>query len=124
MNQRVNHGDIWIANLGPRTRECGSEQRGVRPVLVIQNDDGNKCGPTVIVAPITHPGKRYMPTHVKLPHECGVEHHSTVLLEQIRTIDKAKLIEPIGAVHELLMVDIDEAIRISLGLKGGEQATC
>jgi mRNA interferase MazF len=115
----IQRGDIWLADLGSRTTKCGSEQRGVRPVVIIQNNVGNQFGPTVIVAPITHPGKQYLPTHVRLPRECGVEHLSIVLAEQIRTLDKMMLLKPIGAVHELLMIDIDEAIRISLGLQEG-----
>ncbi len=110
----IKRGDIYFANLSP---VVGSEQGGVRPVLVVQNDIGNKYSPTVIVAAITSKlNKAKLPTHIELNGSTyGLERNSVVLLEQIRTLDKARLIEKIGNAVEKLN-EIDEALAISLGL--------
>ncbi len=110
----IKRGDIYFANLSP---VVGSEQGGVRPVLVVQNDIGNKYSPTVIVAAITSKlNKAKLPTHIELNGSAyGLERNSVVLLEQIRTLDKARLIEKIGNAVEKLN-EIDEALAISLGL--------
>ena len=110
----IKRGDIYFANLSP---VVGSEQGGVRPVLVVQNDIGNKYSPTDIVAAITSKlNKAKLPTHIELNGSTyGLERNSVVLLEQIRTLDKARLIEKIGNAVEKLN-EIDEALAISLGL--------
>ena len=111
----VKRGDIFYADLSP---VVGSEQGGVRPVLVIQNDVGNKYSPTVIVAAITSQiNKAKMPTHIELSGDVyGLSKDSVVLMEQIRTIDKKRLKEKIGHMDEENTKDIDEALRISFGL--------
>lgn len=110
----IKRGDIYYANLSP---VVGSEQGGVRPVLVVQNDVGNKYSPTVIVAAITSKiNKAKLPTHIELnAHTYGLEKDSVILLEQIRTLDKARLLEKIGNANEKLN-EIDYALAISLGL--------
>ena len=111
----VKRGDIFYADLSP---VIGSEQGGVRPVLVVQNDIGNKYSPTVIVAAVTSQiNKAKMPTHIELSaNEYGLSKDSVVLMEQIRTIDKKRLKEKIGHMDEELQYSIDEALRISFGL--------
>jgi len=111
----VKRGDIYYANLSP---VVGSEQGGLRPVLVIQNDVGNKYSPTVIVAAITSQiSKAKLPTHVEInAKECNLEKDSVILLEQLRTIDKRRLKEKITHLTEDVMNKADEAIKISLGL--------
>ena len=111
----VKRGDIYYADLSP---VVGSEQGGVRPVLVVQNDIGNKYSPTVIVAAVTSQiNKAKMPTHIELSaNEYGLSKDSVVLMEQIRTIDKKRLKEKIGHMDEELQYSIDEALRISFGL--------
>lgn len=111
----VKRGYIFYADLSP---VVGSEQGGVRPVLVIQNDVGNRYSPTVIVSAITSQiDKAKLPTHVEVTAEkYGLEKDSVILLEQIRTIDKQRLKQKIAALDEGGMHKIDEALRISLGL--------
>ncbi|MBQ4528344.1 MAG: type II toxin-antitoxin system PemK/MazF family toxin [Clostridia bacterium] len=111
----VRRGDIFYADLSP---VVGSEQGGVRPVLVVQNDVGNKYSPTVIVAAITSQiNKAKLPTHIEIPGaEHGLSKDSVVLLEQIRTIDKRRLKEKTGHADADLCMKIGEALRISLGL--------
>jgi len=111
----VKRGDIFYANLSP---VVGSEQGGHRPVLVLQNDVGNKYSPTVIVAAITSQiSKAKLPTHVELSaKQYSLEKDSVVLLEQLRTIDKRRLKEKITHLGEDIMTTVDEALRISLGL--------
>lgn len=112
---RVKRGDIYYADLSP---VVGSEQGGVRPVIVIQNNVGNKYSPTVIVAAITSQiNKAKLPTHVELKApKFGLPKDSVVLLEQIRTIDKKRLKDRIGRFDDDTMKEIDDAIRISLGI--------
>jgi mRNA interferase MazF len=114
-NVVVKRGDIFYGDLSP---VIGSEQGGVRPVLVIQNDIGNKYSPTVIVAAITSQiNKAKLPTHVELAAESyGITKDSVILLEQIRTIDKKRLKEKIGHLSDELMKQVDLALQISFGL--------
>lgn len=111
----VKRGDIFYADLSP---VVGSEQGGVRPVLVVQNDVGNKYSPTVIAAAITSRiNKAKMPTHIELSaNEYGLNKDSVILLEQIRTIDKRRLREKIGRLDENTMCKVNEALYISFGL--------
>lgn len=111
----VKRGEIFYADLSP---VIGSEQGGVRPVLVIQNDIGNKYSPTIIISAITSQiNKAKLPTHVEIAgQEYGLPKDSVVLLEQIRTIDKKRLREKIGKFDDDMMGDIDDALRISIGL--------
>lgn len=111
----VKRGDIFYADLSP---VIGSEQGGVRPVLVVQNDIGNKYSPTIIVAAITSQiNKARLPTHIEInAPEYGLPKDSVVLLEQIRTIDKKRLREKIGRFNEEMMRLVDDALKISIGL--------
>ena len=111
----VKRGDIYFANLSP---VVGSEQGGHRPVLVIQNDVGNKYSPTVIVAAITSQiAKAKLPTHIEVSSgNCNLEKDSVVLLEQLRTVDKRRLKEKVAHLGDELMAKVDEAVKISLGL--------
>ena len=110
--KHIRRGDIYYADLTPTT---GSEQGGVRPVLIIQNDVGNRHSPTVIAAAITGYTKgRHQPTHVRLKG-CGLKCRSTVLLEQLRTLDRSRLGRYIGSVSKGKMREIDTALRISVG---------
>ena len=111
----VKRGDIYYADLSP---VVGSEQGGIRPVLIIQNDIGNKYSPTVIAAAITSRiNKAKMPTHIELTaKEYGLNKDSVVLLEQIRTIDKRRLRERIGRIDDGIMVSVNDALSISFGL--------
>jgi len=113
----IRRGDIYYADLSP---VVGSEQGGVRPVLIVQNDVGNKYSPTVIAAAITsQTEKSHMPTHIRLsPVQCGLQKDSIVLLEQIRTLDKRRLKECMGRLEESVMDKVDQAISISFGLSG------
>ena len=112
-------GDLYYADLTPVT---GSEQGGVRPVLMIQNDMGNRFSPTVIAAAITSQcEKAKLPTHISLPAKnCGLQKNSIVLLEQIRTIDKRRLREHMGRLDAAMMNQVDNAIAVSFGLPKGE----
>lgn len=111
----VKRGDVYYANLSP---VVGSEQGGHRPVLVIQNDVGNKYSPTVIVAAITSQiSKAKLPTHVEInSKQFGLEKDSVILLEQMRTVDKRRLREKVTHLNEDIMDKVDEGIRISVGL--------
>lgn len=111
----VHRGDIYYADLSP---VVGSEQGGVRPVLIVQNDVGNKFSPTVIAAAITsQKDKARLPTHIQLNSTgSGLAKDSIVLLEQIRTIDKRRLKEHMGRLDEHSMARVNEALQISFGL--------
>lgn len=111
----VKRGYIFFADLSP---VVGSEQGGVRPVLIIQNDVGNRYSPTVIVAAITSQiDKAKLPTHVEVSAaEYNLDHNSVILLEQIRTIDKQRLQKKVTELDEKIMQRVDESLRISLGL--------
>ena len=112
----VKRGDIYYADLSP---VIGSEQGGIRPVLIIQNDVGNKYSPTVIAAAITSQiNKAKMPTHIELPaSEYGLYKDSVVLLEQIRTIDKRRLREKVAHLDKMLMEDVNSALAVSFGIE-------
>lgn len=110
----IRKGDIFYADLTP---VVGSEQGGVRPVLIIQNDVGNRYSPTVIAAAITsRMGKHSLPTHVPLDGLCGLRRDSTILLEQVRTIDRSRLREYIGRLEPEVLREVDQALAVSLGM--------
>ena len=111
----IKRGDIFYADLSP---VVGSEQGGLRPVLIVQNDVGNKYSPTVIAAAITsRVGKTKLPTHIDIHADrVGLARDSVVLLEQIRTIDKKRLREKMGHLDETMMNEVNNAIGISFGL--------
>jgi len=111
----VKKGDLFFADLSP---VVGSEQGGVRPVLVVQNDVGNKYSPTIIVAAVTSQiNKAKLPTHVELEAtNGGLSKNSVVLLEQLRTIDKQRLKEHIGTLSDDQMPTVDRALGVSLGI--------
>ena len=113
----IKRGDMFYADLSP---VVGSEQGGIRPVLIIQNDTGNKYSPTVIAAAITsQTGKNKLPTHIEIGSEnVGLKSDSVVLAEQIRTIDKSRLKEKIGHIDDKkIMKKVNDAIGISFGLE-------
>ena len=114
MNTVVRRGDIYYADLSP---VVGSEQGGLRPVLIIQNDIGNRYSPTVIAAAITsRMSKTHLPTHIDIyADQVGLAKDSVILLEQIRTLDKRRLKERIGELPSDTMSKVDRAILISLG---------
>lgn len=111
----IKRGEIYYADLSP---VVGSEQGGLRPVLIVQNDVGNKYSPTVIAAAITsQKEKSKLPTHIELDsYNCGLSKDSVVLLEQIRTIDKKRLKEKMGMLDDGFMGKIDTALSVSFGL--------
>ena len=115
MEMNIKRGDIYYADLSP---VVGSEQGGLRPVLIVQNDVGNKYSPTVIAAAITSKmSKTKLPTHIDVPGiNAGLAKDSIVLLEQIRTIDKRRLKERIGELSPTMMYKVEKALLISLGV--------
>ena len=115
MDNSVKRGDIFYADLSP---VVGSEQGGVRPVLIVQNDTGNRHSPTVIAAAITsQTGKARLPTHISLAAlSCGLPKDSVILLEQIRTLDKHRLRERAGQITPEDQKRVDQALDVSLGL--------
>ena len=112
----VKRGEIYYADLSP---VVGSEQGGIRPVLIVQNDVGNRHSPTVIAAAITsQKDKAKLPTHISVQAAtCGLSKDSIVLLEQIRTIDKRRLKDRMGALDPPSMTRVDNALQISFGLQ-------
>ena len=113
----IKRGDIYYADLSP---VIGSEQGGLRPVLIVQNDVGNKYSPTVIAAAITSKvSKAKLPTHIDVPGiNAGLSKDSVILLEQIRTIDKKRLKEKMGHLDDDTMNHVNDAIEVSFGLGG------
>ena len=111
----VRRGDIYYADLSP---VVGSEQGGLRPVLIIQNDVGNRYSPTVIAAAITsRMGKTRLPTHIDIfADKAGLSKDSVILLEQIRTLDKRRLKEKMGHLDDVMMEEVNTAIAVSFGL--------
>ena len=118
----VKRGDIYYADLSP---VVGSEQGGMRPVLIVQNDVGNRYSPTVIAAAITsQQNKAKLPTHIEIDADtCGLSKKSVVLLEQIRTLDKRRLREKMGCLDLPVMQQVDDAIAVSFGLPTRAEAT-
>ena len=114
INKQIKRGDVFYADL---SSAIGSEQGGVRPVVIIQNDTGNKYSPTLIVLPITSQSKKYIPTHVCVGDEGGLSRESTVLCEQIRTLDKSQLKGYIGKFSYDTMKRINQALCVSLALR-------
>ena len=116
----IKRGDIYYADLSP---VIGSEQGGIRPVLIIQNDVGNKYSPTVIAAAITSKlNKSRLPTHIEVDaREYGLAKDSIILLEQIRTLDKQRLKERMGHLNENKMIDVNKALFVSFGLEEEKQ---
>ena len=119
---KIKRGDIFLADLG---EGLGSEQHGVRPVLVVQNNIGNKYSPTITVLPITskiHKSKG-LPTHINIEDVAGLERRSSIMAEQITTIDKAKLLSFIGRVTDLnVMKEVDRGIRIQLSINSKKRS--
>lgn len=111
----VKRGEIYYADLSP---VVGSEQGGIRPVLIVQNDVGNKHSPTVIAAAITSKQeKSKLPTHISVQaSSCGLAKDSVVLLEQVRTLDKRRLKERMGELDQGSMAQVNDALQVSLGL--------
>lgn len=111
----IKRGDIYYADLSP---VVGSEQGGIRPVLIVQNDVGNKFSPTVIAAAITSQRfKTNLPTHIQVNAQyCGLSKDSIVLLEQVRTIDKKRLKEKMGNLDDTDMSRVNRALSVSLGI--------
>ena len=118
----VRRGEIYYADLSP---VVGSEQGGMRPVLIVQNDVGNRYSPTVIAAAITsQQNKARLPTHIEIEARTyGLSKNSVVLLEQVRTLDKRRLRERMGCLDEKVMQRVDGAIAISLGLQAERDVT-
>ncbi|MBR2498136.1 MAG: type II toxin-antitoxin system PemK/MazF family toxin [Clostridia bacterium] len=110
----IKRGELYYADLSP---VVGSEQGGIRPILIVQNDTGNKYSPTIIAAAVTSKiNKAKLPTHIELSaHEFGLSKDSVILLEQIRTLDKRRLKERIGELSPLTMKKVNTALLISLG---------
>ena len=120
MNNNVRRGDIYYADLSP---VVGSEQGGVRPVLIVQNDVGNRYSPTVIAAAITsQTGKARLPTHIEVHTDSGLAKSSIVLLEQIRTLDKRRLKDRMGHLDETMTL-VNDALSVSFGLAGEEHTS-
>ena len=118
MGKEILRGDLYYADLNP---VVGSEQGGIRPVLSIQNNTGNKHSPTIIVAAITSKKKTHLPTHISIKEVEPLEKDSVILLEQIRTIDKRRLKGYIGALDEAVMEKVNHALVVSVGLQGVDE---
>jgi len=116
MTQRIKRGDIYYADLNP---VVGSEQGGTRPVLVIQNNVGNKHSPTVMIVPLTSSNKAYLPTHVRISRTGGLVSDSTALCEQVRTIDKSRLDGHIGRIDSDTLETVSGALSVSMELASG-----
>ena len=112
----VKRGEIYYADLGMGE---GSEQAGTRPALVVGNNIGNKYSPTVIVAPITSQKKKSLPTHIKVSSQSGLTKDSTVMFEQVRTIDKTRLKSRVGSIDDKKMLEADKVIAVTFGMSFG-----
>lgn len=111
----MKRGDVYYADLNP---VCGSEQGGIRPVLIIQNNAGNEHSPTVIIVPISSVNKKaYFPVHVEIDENSVLPKNSMVLAEQIRTIDRCRLFNFMGTLSDHFMKEVDKALQISIGVK-------
>jgi len=118
----IKRGEIYYANLNPI---IGSEQGAIRPVLVVQNNIGNKYSPTIVVIPITcNLKKKFLPTHVKIPLSSGLEVDSLALVEQIRTIDRSRFGEYVGCIEKNVQLRIDDALIICVGIKESHSTKC
>ena len=117
----IKRGELYFADLSP---VVGSEQGGIRPILIVQNDTGNKYSPTIIAAAVTSKlNKAKLPTHIELSaKEFGLSKDSVILLEQIRTLDKRRLKEKIGALSDNQMQKVNVALLISLGFGDGKNS--
>ena len=114
IQKEIRRGEIYYANLNS---VVGSEQGGFRPVLIVQNDMGNKHSATVIIVPITHSThKRPLPTHVVIPHRYGFDSDCIALAEQIRTIDRMRIIRYMGCIDEYVQSKVDNALLRSVGI--------
>ena len=109
----IKRGDIFYADLNP---VVGSEQGGIRPVLIVQNNVGNKYSPTLVVLPISTAKKHYLPTHIYIQGSKALPRNSIVLAEQIRTIDRYRLREYVGSIDKEIMDEINRAMKISIGV--------
>lgn len=110
----MERGDVYLADLNP---VVGSEQGGIRPVLVVQNNVGNTYSPTVITAAITSRStKKMLPTHISIKHRNGLPKNSTILLEQVRTIDKARLKNKLCSLSDTEMAKVNNALLVSFAL--------
>lgn len=113
---QVKRGDIFLANLSP---VIGSEQSGIRPVVIVQNDLGNKYSPTVIALAITSKEKINLPTHIPISkYISGLPKNSVILAEQIRTLDKSRLIKRLGTLDYKLMEKVKSALKINFSIRG------
>ena len=113
---KIRRGDIYYADLSP---VIGSEQAGIRPILVVQNDVGNKFSPTIIGIAITSKQKAKLPTHIEIEGtKYGLDKDSVILAEQIRTLDKRRLKERVGRLDKETMEKVKKAIEISFGIRG------
>jgi mRNA interferase MazF len=111
---QARRGDVWLADLG---QTSGSEQRGIRPIMVIQNNIGNRHSPTIIAAAVTGQNKKHLPTHAALKKGSrGLQRDSIILLEQIRTLDRARLLKYLGRLDADEIREVDGALAISVGL--------
>ncbi len=111
----IKRGDVFFADLSPVK---GSEQDGIRPVLIVQNDLGNKYSPTVIAVAITTQNKNNLPTHIPIiKGECNLPKNSTILVEQIRTLDKSRLKYKVGRLDDITMQKVKEALKISFNIR-------
>ena len=117
---KIKRGQVYLADLKDA---LGSEQGGIRPVLVVQNNRGNKYSPTIIIACITSKAhtKHHLPTHYYIPESIGLKYPSIIMMEQIRVIDKSRIIKYIGSVSPKFMNILDKKILISLGIKQTKQ---
>lgn len=114
----MKRGDIYYANLNS---VIGSEQGGIRPVLIVQNNTANRYSPTLIVVPITAAKKRDLPVHIRIFKKGGLLRNSTILTEQIRTIDRKRLLKYVGSLDQSLMKHVDHALKLSLGVNTHEE---
>ena len=115
MEKKIRRGDLYYAELDPI---IGSEQAGTRPVLVVSNDIGNRYSPVIVIVPITSRriGKKWLPTHVEVNVPELLKNDSTVLTEQIRTIDKLRLKEYLGSLPDYLMKEVNQALAVCIAL--------
>lgn len=109
----IKRGDVFFADLDP---VVGSEQGGIRPVLVVQNNIGNRHSPTLVVLPLSTAKKNYLPTHIHICGSKSLPKDSIVLAEQIRTIDRYRLREYVGSLDKEIMDEINRAMKISIGV--------